>query len=251
MHHQKTIKGITLTVTETYEEACSLAADMMLERIRTNPGMNLLVPTGSTPLGLYRILAEEHSDSLAQTTFFNMDEYCVMAKGNITLIPETDPASYRNYMQENLFDLVGTKASYFPGTENVQQEGYYDNLIEDAGGIDLCLNAMGEDGHTFGFNAPGTSFDSRTRLVKVNEETRGVNENLTGLATPEYAVTVGLSTGMKSREVLFLVSGERKADILQKVLSADAPTPGIPATVLRNHRGCHWIVDEKAAANLR
>ena len=251
MNHETTINGIRLTIVKTYEEMCRLAVDMLLERIRVNPAMNLLVPTGSTPLGLYGILAKEYASALGQATFFNMDEYCASLKGQIALIPETHPASYRNYMQENLFGRVLPKATHFPGIENVQEEGYYDRLIEDSGGIDLCLNAMGEDGHTFGFNPPGTSFSSRTRLVKVNEETRGVNENITGMTTPEYAITVGLLTGMESKEILFLVSGKRKADILRKVLLAQEPTPLIPATILREHHQCHWIVDEKAAVSLK
>ena len=251
MNYEITINGIKLTIVATYEEMCHLAADMLLERIRNNPAMSLLVPTGSTPLGLYDILAKEHSGALGQAIFFNMDEYCIMEKGHISLISETHPAGYRKYMQENLFDRILPKATHFPGTENVQQEGYYDNLIKDSGGIDLCVNAMGEDGHTFGFNSPGTSFSSRTRLVKVNEETRGVNENITGMTTPEYAITVGLLTGMASKEILFLVSGERKAEILHKVVFAQEPTPLIPATILREHHQCHWIVDEKAAVNLR
>ena len=251
MNYEITINGIKLTIVATYEEMCHLAADMLLERIRNNPAMSLLVPTGSTPLGLYDILAKEHSGALGQATFFNMDEYCVMDKGHIAMIPETHPAGYRNYMQENLFDRVLPKATHFPGIENVQEEGYYDRFIKDSGGVDLCLNAMGEDGHTFGFNSPGTSFGSRTRLVKVGEETRGVNEELTGMKTPEYAITVGLLTGMESKEILFLVSGKRKADILRKVMLAQEPTPFIPATILREHHQCHWIVDEKAASNLR
>lgn len=251
MHREITMNGIRLTVAETYQEMCRLAADMMIERIRANPAMNLLVPTGSTPLGLYHILAGEYAGVLDQVTFFNMDEYCVRDKDQTTLIPATHPASYRKYMQENLFDRVIPKATHFPGTENIQEQGVYDRFIENSGGLHLCLNAMGEDGHTFGFNPPGTSFTSRTRLVKVGDETRGVNEKLTGMKTPEYAITVGLLTGMESKEIIFLVSGERKAEILHQVLFAQEPTPHIPATILREHQRCHWIIDKEAAVTLR
>ena len=94
---------------------------------------------------------------------------------------------------------------------------------------------------------PGTPFDSATRLVKINEQTRAVNEGLTGLDTPEFAITVGLRTGMESKEILFLVSGGRKAEILYQVIYAAKPIPEIPATILKNHPNCRWIVDKKAA----
>jgi len=179
-----------------------------------------------------------------------MDEYCLRLGDQIKMIPETHPASFRLYMKQNLFDSIRPSASDFPGIENINQSGRYDEIIERFGGIDLCLNALGEDGHTFGFNFPGTSRYAKTRLVRITGQTRSINKRLTGFKTPGYAITIGLATGMAAKEILFLVSGERKADILREVICAPEITENIPATLLKDHPLCHWIVDQKAASQL-
>jgi glucosamine-6-phosphate deaminase len=104
---------------------------------------------------------------------------------------------------------------------------------------------MGEDGHTFGFNFPGTSSYAKTRLVWITGRTRSNDKRLTGFETPDYAITLGLTTGMAAKEILFLFSGERKAEILRKVIYGPEIRQDIPATRLRDHPLCHWIVDEK------
>lgn len=250
MVQEKTYNGIDVTIASDYEELGRLAANIILERIYSHPKMTLLVPTGTTPLGVYRVLRHQNPKIFKKATFLNMDEYCILVDDKMMLIPETHPNSYKRYMNENLFNRITPEASYFPGIENVKELGHYDNFIKNLGGIDLCLDSIGQDGHTFGFNHPGTSFDSRTRLIRINKETREINRRLTGLETPEYAITTGLKTGVESREIIFLVSGERKADILYKVIYAVEPTPDIPATILRQHSNCIWIVDKKAASKL-
>lgn len=251
MGHQKIYNGIKVTVAADYEEMSMLAAGILLDKACAQPGMTLLVPTGTTPLGTYKIIRERNPDAFKSVTFFNMDEYCVDADQETTLIPDTHPAGYRYYMKKNLFDRLTPKASYFPGMENMKNPGHYDDFIRRTGGIDFCLNAMGEDGHTFGFNMPGTPFHSRTRLVDLGDRVRDVNRRLTGLATPTHAVTIGLLTGMESKEILFLVSGKRKADILYRTVRAPRPETDIPATILKNHANCQWIIDRDAESKLR
>ena len=221
-----------------------LAAARILEAAKCSHRINILVPTGTTPEGVYAIL-RGHRDLLKQATFWNMDEYFEGKR----LISRRHPASYRRYMHERLFRQVKAK-SYFPTARDIQHPGAYDALIRKRGGIDLCLNAIGEDGHTFGFNFPGSSFRSRTRLVKIPPDTREVNEQLTGLKTPKHAVTAGISTGMQAKEVICIVSGLRKAKILRKVLFSPV-SKKIPATILREHSNCCWIVDREAARLLR
>jgi glucosamine-6-phosphate deaminase len=129
-------------------------------------------------------------------------------------------------MKEKLFDALGEVRSFFPDETSAEHEGSYDEQIAAEGGIDLCLNAIGEDGHTFGFNSPGSAFDSRTRLVSVSE-----------------------GTGMSAKQVLVLVSGKRKAEILRRIMKGPI-SPDVPATILRQHPNCQWIVDEAAASRL-
>jgi glucosamine-6-phosphate deaminase len=250
MAKEITHHGIKITLAKDYLELSSLAAQLILRRIEATPKFNLLLPTGTTPLGVYRILRDADPRFFKHVTFFNMDEYCLGFGDQIKMIPETHPASYRLYMKQNLFDYIRPCASYFPGIENISQSGHYDEVIKGAGGIDLCLNATGEDGHTFGFNFPGTPRDAKTGLVRITGRTQSTNKRLTGFETPDYAITIGLATGMAAKEILFLVSGERKAEILRKVIYAPEIRQDIPATLLRDHPLCHWIVDEKAACRL-
>jgi glucosamine-6-phosphate deaminase len=245
----KTVNGIQLTIVKDYAELSRIAAEHIMRRLAENPKLALLVPTGTTPEGVYSLLSQQPPEALNDATFYNMDEYCIKNEdGSYSFLSEEDERSYHYYMQQHL--LHGhTAKNFFPGLENIEQPGSYDAFILNQGGLDLCLNAIGEDGHTFGFNLPGSPFSSVTRLMAINEDTKEVNEKLTGLVTPQYAVTVGLKTGMSAKEVLLLVSGERKAEILRRVLYED-PTEDAPATILRAHPNCTWIVDEEAAGKL-
>ncbi len=249
MVRERSYHGTKLIITQDSEEMGKVAANLILERIKRQPRINLLLPTGTTPEAVYKILAREKREIFPGVCFFNFDEYCSLQEGKLTLISKNHPASYRRYMKEHLFDKISFLASYFPRIENEKSPGSYDQLIKKKGGIDLCLNALGEDGHTFGFNFPGTPFDSRTRLVKIEESTREINQELTGIETPKFALTTGLKTGMESKEVMVIVSGKRKSEILKKVLSSQ-PTTCLPATILKRHQNCTWVVDEDAASKL-
>ncbi len=245
---KKTIYNKTsLFVAKDYKELSWFAADLIINRIRQKPEINMLLPAGFTPHGTYSILRKVHASFFKKTKFFNMDEYC---NRNGKHISSKNPVSFRYYMKENLFGSIKPTKSFFPGAENAKHEGSYDQQIKKLSGIDLCLNALGRDGHTFGFNFPGVSFDSRTRIVKINEGTRRVNKAKTGIETPEYALTTGIRTGMESKEIIFLVSGREKADILRRIIYAAKPTTKIPATVLKMHPRCVWVADEDAASGL-
>jgi glucosamine-6-phosphate deaminase len=246
----KTVNGVRLLIVEDYDAMSHEAAAHILRRVRANRRLAMLVPTGTTPEGVYRLLTTEPADLFANASFYNMDEYCErLDDESYAFLSATDERSYHFYMQEHVFRQFTQSKSFFPGLENIEHPGSYDKLIAANGGLDLCLNAVGEDGHTFGFNIPGSAFDSKTRLMALNEDTKEVNKRLTGLETPQLAVTVGLSTGMRAKEVLLLVSGMRKAEILKRVVYGDI-SEDVPATIMRRHKNCIWIVDEDAASRL-
>ena len=252
MSKEKIYNKTKITVVKDYKEMSQLAARLILQKIYSKSiiklNINLLVPTGSTPEGVYKIISKQPKKLFKHVRFFNMDEYC--QKDGKRLVNKNNPVSYKKYMKEHLFRNISSVQSHFPGVENIKKPGSYDKQIQKYGGIDFCVNALGIDGHTFGFNFPGSSFGSVTRLVKINEITRKINKKKSGYKTPEYAVTTGLKTGMKSKEVLFLVSGREKADILHKIVYSSKPTTKIPATILKLHPRCRWIVDEDAASKL-
>ncbi len=251
MPTEKTYNSVKITILENKEAVSNFVANIILERIKSFPRINILVPAGTTPEGVYEILRNQPPGIFQNTTFFNMDEYLTKKGEECELLPESHPASYRKYMRERLFNKINPYASYFPGVENIKQPGQYDELIKNLGGIDICLNTIGDDGHTFGFNfPPEAAFDSVTRFVKITEDTQRVNYGLTGVETPNYAVSIGLKTGMSAKEIILLVSGERKAEILKKIIYSSKPTKSIPATLLKEHANCHWIVDKAAGSKL-
>ncbi len=243
MAEKKFFNNIEVNVAENYAEMCRVAAEILLDNIRDSGKVNLLVPTGTTPEGVYEIIREK--DVFGNARFFNFDEYCTRDE----LLHENDTRSYKYYMKKHLFDKIRYLESYFPSEMDIIHEGSYDKLIASKGGIDLCLVACGEDGHVFGFNFPGSGFDSVTRRVKINEDTLRVNKKLTGMGVPRYAVTAGILTGMRSRKIIFIVSGKRKARILKKIIY-DGISQEVPASVLRKHKNCVWVVDKEAASEL-
>jgi len=248
MAEVKVINKVKITITKNKAEMSRLAANLILKRIKKRKKLNILVPTGTTPELIYKLLSKQPKNIFSKVNFFNMDEYCIKKGRNYSLIPETDPVSYRYYMNNKLFKKIKPK-NYFPDIGNIKNPGSYDKLIKNLGGISLCLDAVGENGHTFGFNSPPAKFSSKTRLVKLTESTRKVNKKLTRRNIPKYAVSTGLRTGMSSKEVIFIACGRRKAKILKKIVYSK-PTGKIPATILKNHRNCHWIIDKDAASEL-
>ena len=209
--------GTGLIVAKDYGELSEIAAEMVIGRVKAKPDLNLLVPTGKTPLGLYKILSEENDGLFSKATFFNFDEYAKRKDG--PLIDSADPVSFRRAMKESFFGKVNVKSHFFPSENNFVRNGLYDQLIYSFGGIDLCIDAMGEDGHTFGFNFPGTLSDSRTRVVRIPQRVREINRVKSGYETPLYALTTGIETGLNSEEIIVLVSGYDKADILKRTLA--------------------------------
>jgi 6-phosphogluconolactonase/glucosamine-6-phosphate isomerase/deaminase len=105
MTREMTSNGVKVTIAKDYLEFSSLAAKMILKRIEATPKFNLLLPTGTTPLGVHRILSDIHPGFFKQVIFFNMDEYCIGFGDQIKVIPETHPASYRLYINKTYLTL--------------------------------------------------------------------------------------------------------------------------------------------------
>src|SRR3712207_1919808 len=170
------------------------AAAIVAEKIRKQPDAVLLIPTGTTPLGMYRRLVGLHAEgelSFARTTFFSLDEYVGLAPDH--------PASYHVYMSENFYGRIDADPErvHIPNGSAPDPEAEcerYESAIREAGGVDLCVLGIGRNGH-IGFNEPGASFNSRTRVVRLAESTRRVNAaDFEGNRAPERAITAGMTT---------------------------------------------------------
>ena len=222
---------------------------LLVAQVRTKPGSVLGLATGSTPLGVYKLLAEYHQAGVdfSRVITFNLDEY-------IGLAPD-HPQSYRYYMEENLFSKINIKQenTHVPSGIAPDLEAEcrrYEEAIRQAGGIDLQLLGIGSNGH-IGFNEPGTPFDSTTQIVDLTEST--IRDNSRFFDSPDevptQAVSMGIKSIMQAKSIVLIASGGSKADAVCAAVHGPV-TPEVPASVLQLHPSVTIVVDQAAGGRL-
>ena len=237
-----------VVVVENYTELSRAAARFVAQMVIKNPRLVLALPTGDTPLGLYRELVGLFREGLLDFSgaqAFNLDEYLGL--------PPDHPQSFRAYMREHFWSHVNLHAYYIPDSlpADPQEEcRRYERIMGEAGGLDLAVLGLGKNGH-IAFNEPGTPWESLTHVVDLAEETRREEaRRFGGLAhTPKQAITTGIRTIMNARRILLLVAGPGKAGILARALRGPI-TPEVPGSVLQLHPDLTVIADRAAAAFL-
>jgi len=234
----------------TAEEASEVAARLVARQVREKPQSVLGLATGSTPCKLYDLLARMHRDGdldFSKTTSFNLDEY-------VGLDP-VHPASYHHFMEKNLFSLINIPQGHIHIPDGLAADvpahcTAYEKAIREAGGIDLQILGLGSDGH-LGFNEPGSSLASRTRIKTLTERTRSDNARFFADCgeVPHHVITMGLGTIMESRMCLLLAFGEGKAHAVAQ--SVEGPvTASVPGSLLQFHPHAKVLLDAGAASLL-
>jgi glucosamine-6-phosphate deaminase len=233
---------------EVAKEIAALIRDKQAKKEKCVLGL----ATGSTPKTLYSELVRLHKEeglSFKNVITFNLDEYYP--------IDNDAMQSYNNYMHRLLFNHIDIDPAniHIPNGELPKEEVKahcvdYEKKIEEAGGIDLQVLGIGNNGH-IGFNEPGSSIFSRTRLISLENSTRIANsyEFATISEVPRMAITMGLSTILKARRIVLLAWGPGKAPIVQKAVEGHV-TEQVPASLLQQHNDCSFVIDEAAAAEL-
>ncbi len=208
--------------------------------------------TGSTPVGLYRELIRLHKEAgldFSRVITFNLDEYFAM--------PPDARHSYRRWMKETFFDHVNVSPANMhipdgmvPVAEVDEYCARYEQLIRRAGGIDLQILGIGRSGH-IGFNEPGSTRHSRTRLVTLDPVTlRDAASDFFGEEhVPHQAITMGAGTILEARKIVIMAFGEHKAPIVHKAVEG-AMTEAIAASFLQAHPDTTFILDQAAAGHL-
>lgn len=208
--------------------------------------------TGSTPKLLYAELVRLHREeelSFRHVTAFNLDEYYPIEKDALQ--------SYNRFMKTQLFDKVDINPAncFIPDgevpKENIKEHcADYERRIAVVGGIDLQILGIGTNGH-IGFNEPGSSVNSKTRLVNLENSTRLANAyEFAGMSdVPRLALTMGISTILKSKKIILMGWGGTKAPVIKKAVEDDV-TEQVPASLLQNHDDTTFVVDNLAAAEL-
>ena len=246
-----------LLIHRDYENLSKWASAYIAARIKKyaptgeNPFV-LGLPTGSSPLGVYREFIRLHKAgevSFANVITFNMDEYLGL--------PDNHPESYCRFMKDNLFgsiDIPEKNTHLLDGMAADPEEECrnYEERIKKHGGIELFLGGIGENGH-LAFNEPGSSLASRTRIKTLSMDTRLVNARFFGGdmgKVPEKALTVGIGTVMDAREVVIIASGAKKARALQAVVEGSV-SQWCPLSSLQMHPRAVIVCDEGAASDLK
>jgi glucosamine-6-phosphate deaminase len=230
------------------DEVSREAAAIFRRQLREKTDSVLGLATGSTPVGLYDrlvMMARAGEIDLSHTTTFNLDEYVGLSSSH--------PQSYAAFMRRHLFDRVSVARWHIPdgkARDIPRLCADYEEAILEAGGIDLQLLGLGSDGH-IGFNEPGSSLGSRTRLKTLTART--VADNARYFASPgevpRHVVTMGVGTIFDARHCLVLAFGEGKAGAVAAMVEGPV-TAMVPASVLQMHPVCTLIVDEAAASGL-
>ncbi|MCD6419857.1 MAG: glucosamine-6-phosphate deaminase, partial [Synergistetes bacterium] len=210
------------------------------------------LPTGSTPLSMYKKLIELNKlekVSFKNVVTFNMDEYIGL--------PREHPASYHTYMFKNFFDHIDIPSQNINILDGMAPDleeecKRYERKIEGYGGIDLFVGGVGEDGH-IAFNEPGSSLSSRTRIKELTYDTRLANARFFGgnvEKVPKSALTVGVGTILRSKEVLIMASGYRKAVAVYHAVE-DGVNHLWTVSALQLHEHATLVCDDEATMELK
>lgn len=229
-----------------YEDMSRKAANIISAQVILKPDCVLGLATGSTPIGAYHQLIkwyEKGDIDFSQVRTYNLDEY----RG----LTHEDPQSYHYFMNDQLFNHVNIDPAnvHVPDGANTDADAAcadYDRMVAEAGYCDLQLLGIGRNGH-IGFNEPAPEFPKETHCVDLTESTINANSRLFNSAdeVPRQAYTMGIGTIMAAKQVLVVVSGEDKAQIVRDAFFGPV-TPEVPASILQFHPNAVAIVDEAA-----
>ena len=237
-------------VKENYKSICQEAASQIADLIKKKPDCVLGLATGDTPLGVYKELIRMHNEEdldFSRVKTFNLDEYVGL--------PREHRQSYFFFMCENLFNHINIdlRLVHIPNgmAEDIEAECLnYEELIREAGGIDLQILGIGSNGHIT-FNEPFSSLGSRTRIKTLTDKTRQDNARFFKLMdeVPKYAITMGVGTIMDSKSIILLANGKNKAKAIAKTIEGPI-TAMVPATMVQMHRNAIILIDKDASSDL-
>ena len=248
-------ESMDIIIRENYAEISSYAGEKIADLVKSKPDCVLGLATGATPIGTYQNLVRMHQEEgldFSQVRTFNLDEYYGI--GMDLEKPYSSDQSYARFMYEELFKHINFKK------ENIHiPDGFckwYEDEIKKAGGIDLQLLGLGRDGH-WGFNEPGSSLGSRTRIQALTEQTLDDNyeafykkAKIRRDQMPHFAITMGIGTILEAKNILMIVNGAKKADVVAKCLEGPI-TSQITSSAIQLHSGGITVVlDQEAASKL-
>ena len=253
---QKKFERINTIIHENSQEASYYVAQeivsLVTQRQQEGKKMVLGLATGSTPIKVYEYLVQAHKEegiSFSNVISFNLDEYFPMDRESVH--------SYVRFMREHLFDHLDIPNTqiHIPDGQQTKEDvrtycQNYEQKIIEAGGIDIQILGIGRTGH-IGFNEPGSSLKSITRLVRLDRITRldAASDFFGKENVPSKAITMGVGTIMDAKRIVLMAWGEGKANIIKQAVEGPIQE-SVPATFLQTHPNCDFIIDRAAATSL-
>jgi glucosamine-6-phosphate deaminase len=239
-----------IIITKNYKEMSVASANIIAKEIKRKHDIILGLATGDTPIGTYQELVRLHKNEgldFSKVKSFNLDEYVGLAP--------LHKNSYNFFMWDNLFKHININPEnvYVPqgNTEDPEEfSTWYENKIKEMGGLGLQILGIGRDGH-IGFNEPGSSFASRTRVKALYKQT--IEDNARFFTkeedVPRFAITMGVGTILEAKKILLIANGEKKADVCAQFIEGPV-TSQITATSLQLHTHATVVIDEACASKL-
>ena len=229
--------------------ASKTVADLVTETIQTNPSAAISLPTGSTPLAMFDILAARAARG--EVDFSRIDFFCLDEYVGVTV---EDPNSLTRWLWHALLDRIGVKAEQvhaLPATMDdlTAAAAKFDQSVSARGDLDLAVLGLGPNGH-IGYNEPGSSADSRTRVITLTPESRSQASAYWqgAVPIPDRAMTMGVGTLLEARQIALLVTGAAKSQILRRTLE-EPMSADVPASWLRMAGPRLAVVADEAAAS--
>ena len=242
-------EGWRLRVLPDADAMSAAAAERVIAVVRKTPRAAIMLPTGNTPLGLFHHLAAASNRGdvdLSQVELYLMDDYLG--------VTGDDPNSLTGWLQRSLLDRISIDPSHvhaIPAAAANPEEAAdaYERELRARGGLDLAVVGLGPNGHV-AFNEPGSPRDSRTRVLDLTPESIAQASAYWqgALPIPSQAMTVGVGTLLEAREIVLIVSGQSKAQILRRTLE-DPVGPDIPASWMRLAGARLEVLADKSAAS--
>ena len=253
---QKKFERINTIIHENSQEASYYVAQeivsLVTQRQQEGKKMVLGLATGSTPIKVYEYLVQAHKEegiSFSNVISFNLDEYFPMDRESVH--------SYVRFMREHLFDHLDIPNTqiHIPDGQQTKEDvrtycQNYEQKIIEAGGIDIQILGIGRTGH-IGFNEPGSSLKSKTRLVRLDRITRldAASDFFGKENVPSKAITMGVGTIMDAKRIVLMAWGEGKANIIKQAVEGPIQE-SVPATFLQTHPNCDFIIERAAVTSL-
>ena len=240
---------MTLNIYKNHSELSAKAAEMIFAQVHRKPDAVLCLAAGDTPRLAYQILAERARSAkldFSRCTFLGLDEWVG--------IPPENTGSCAYFLDTNLFDPLGISGEQIILFDAISDDlrgecRKMDHIIESRGHIDLMLVGVGMNGH-IGFNEPGVSHDLGAHVVPLDEITKNVGQKYFEKHTSlKFGITLGLKHFQQSKRAIMIASGLKKAGVMKEVLEGPI-TPGVPASIIRNHANGFVMLDEDAASSI-